>query len=429
MKILIISIGTRGDVEPFLAVGKILQDEGHDVYCAVPEQYGQHVLDSNLGFLSLGPEFMEIVHDPDGRRVLEGGGSWISRGFSLVRHVQKHRKNHENLLRLQCEYADRIQPDRILFSGLAYCPYIWEFQHKYKSILLLPVPNILYPSEQYSHIIFNSDWGPTLNKFSYSINNYILAMEINRSAKILRAPIPHSTRYISRKLLSLKTIYTISPSLSPPVPFPWAKILGYYGRDKSTSWKPPEDLVRFIEKNKKPLLITFGSMVNRNPLRYTRIIINTLKKFNIPAIINTAAGGLARIHGTNTDLIHYVSEIPYDWILPKVYGIIHHGGSGTLHTGLKHGCATLVIPHLFDQFMWNSIVSRNGLGPKGIKLSKISEKKLSPIILDLYRNPAYKDNALRISAQMKSENQKSELVRFIIEEDALGDLPGQTGTD
>src|SRR5690606_20731736 len=104
-------------------------------------------------------------------------------------------------------------------------------------------------------------------------------------------------------------------------------------------------------------------------------------------------------------------------------------GSGSLHTRLKHGCATLVVPHLFDQFMWNSIVSRNGLGPKGIKLSKISEKKLSPIILDLYHNPAYKDNALRISAQMKSENQKSELVRFIIEEDALGDLPGQTGTD
>jgi len=78
-----------------------------------------------------------------------------------------------------------------------------------------------------------------------------------------------------------------------------------------------------------------------------------------------------------SEQIHFISQIPYEWIFPKVYGVIHHGGSGTTHLGLKYGCVTMVIPYIIDQFVWNEIIDKIGAGPKGIKIGKITEKILS----------------------------------------------------
>ena len=94
---------------------------------------------------------------------------------------------------------------------------------------------------------------------------------------------------------------------------------------------------------------------------------------------------------------------------------MHHGGSGTTHTGLKYGCPTLIIPHIFDQFTWNKIISDNGLGPKGIQITKINENNLEPKILELFNNPHFKEKAEEISNQIKKEDLEEELYWFIID--------------
>ena len=73
-----------------------------------------------------------------------------------------------------------------------------------------------------------------------------------------------------------------------------------------------------------------------------------------------------RIQNTGNEIIHF----------PKIYAVIHHGGSGTTHQGLKYGCATMIIPHIIDQFVWNKIIYNIGAGPKGIKVDKITTKNL-----------------------------------------------------
>src|SRR5690606_304662 len=142
MKILIISIGTRGDVEPFLAVGRILKDNGHDVFCAIPEQYGHLAEKTGLEFCSLGPEFINIVNDRDGKRVLSHEGNWIQYAISLFRHFKKHRRNGKKLLYRQHNLVQEINPDRIVHSGLAGYPILWEMENRFKSTLILPIPFI-----------------------------------------------------------------------------------------------------------------------------------------------------------------------------------------------------------------------------------------------------------------------------------------------
>jgi UDP:flavonoid glycosyltransferase YjiC (YdhE family) len=230
------------------------------------------------------------------------------------------------------------------------------------------------------------------------------------------------TKKITRKqiknaLLSNKAIYTISPSLFKR-PNYWnenLKVLGYHERNKTINWRPDKDLNDFLEKRHRILLITFGSMTNPEPEKKTKIILDILERNKIPAIINTASGGLIKPDKIDSELIYFVSQIPYDWILPKMYGVIHHGGAGTTHLALKYGCATMIVPHVIDQFVWNKIIHKKGIGPKGIKIGAISTKKLEQKILELINNKSFKKRAEQISLNMEQEDFKDELYRTIIE--------------
>jgi len=109
--------------------------------------------------------------------------------------------------------------------------------------------------------------------------------------------------------------------------------------------------------------------------------------------------------------IHFVKNIPYDWIFPKVFAVVHHGGSGTTHSALKYGCASLVIPHFIDRFFWNKTVHKLRAGPKGISIKKLNKDNFEKILLD---NKIYKENAELIASNMDIEKSTEPLMRLIL---------------
>jgi UDP:flavonoid glycosyltransferase YjiC (YdhE family) len=156
-------------------------------------------------------------------------------------------------------------------------------------------------------------------------------------------------------------------------------------------------------------------MVNPDPKKNSQILLDILESNKIPSIINTADGGLVQPDNLDIEFVYFVSQIPYEWIFPKIYGIIHHGGSGTTHLALKYGCASMIIPHIIDQFAWNGIIADLGAGPKGVKISNINTGNLEPRILDLMNKPSYKKRAEEIANQMSQEDLKDKLYETIIE--------------
>ena len=271
--------------------------------------------------------------------------------------------------------------------------------------------------KNHTHIAFNSNFGPFLNKLTYSLANYGLIKTIMISIKWLKITKGIRQKQIQNALFSNNAIYTVSPSLFQRPDY-WnenIKVLGYHERNKIINWHPEEKLNDFLAKHPKILLVTFGSMTNLEPEEKTKILLDILERNNIPAIINTASGGLVKPDKYNTELFYFVSQIPYDWVLPKIYGVIHHGGSGTTHTALKYGCATMIIPHIIDQFVWNKIIYSKGAGPKGIKIGRITKKKLEPKILELVNNHSFKRKAEQVANQMAKEDFREELYNSIVE--------------
>ena len=418
MKIILISIGTRGDMEPFLAIGEILKEKGHQVICAFPDQFRNLVEDLNVEFVSLGTKFIEMLDSDIGKATLGGSGSGLKKFIAFVKLAGKQTEINKELVNKQYELIENENPDRIVYNGKAIYPIIWKLNNRGKTILVSPVPFVHYV-KNHTHVAFNSNFGPILNKLTYSLANFGLITTVKITTRWLKMARKITRKQIKKALLSNKVIYTISPLLFPRPDY-WdenMKILGYQEYNKEIHWQPDQDLNNFLEKHKNDriLFITFGSMTNPEPNEKTKIIIELLERNNIPAIINTAFGGLTKPDKFNSELLHFVSQIPYDWILPKIYGVIHHGGSGTTHLALKYGCATMIIPHIIDQFVWNKIIYNMGAGPKGIKVNKITTKNLEPRILELINNSSFKKKAEQIASQMVKENFKEEIYESIIE--------------
>ena len=416
MKIILTSIGTRGDMEPFLAIGEILKEKGHSIICLFPEQFRSLAEDSGFEFRSLGSEFIEMLDSPAGRTAMGGGKFGLKKLRAYLKLISMQKETSKKMVRIQEEVIESEKPDRIVHNGKVIYPVIWGLKNKHR-IMVSPVPYMHYV-KNHSHVAFNRNFGPWLNKQSYNLANYGLIKTISGSLKWLKQERTLSAKDIKHALFTNKTIYTISPSLFERPDY-WSEniqVLGYHERKKTVNWEPSTELVDFLNSHPKIVLVTFGSMINKNPPKKTRIILDILERNKIPAIINTASGGLVKPEVYDKELFHFVERIPYDWVLPKIYAMIHHGGSGTTHTAIKYGCASMIIPHIIDQYVWNKIVYQKGVGPLGIDVSEINLKKLEPKVLDLLNNPKYKMKAEEVGHQIQNEHFRDELYNMIMDE-------------
>ena len=415
MKIILTAIGTQGDIEPFLAVGRILKEKGHQVICAFSEQFRELTESNELEFASLGRKLSDL-HNSDAGKIAMGGGKGLKKIFAFIKlAINSTDPNKEKETKLY-ELIKQERPDRVLYNSKTTYPIIWEYKNSGKTTFLSPFPYLHYV-KGHSFLVFGKNYGDFFNKLTFKLYDFGAATAALNTKKWLQIEDKIKRTELKSIVHNRRFIYTISPSLFPRPDY-WEsniKVLGHQAVKKKINWKPKKELSEFIDKNEKILFVTFGSMNNPEPERKTKIILEILERNKIAAIINTASGGLVKPDNFNSDLIYFVSQIPYDWVFPKMYAVIHHGGSGTTHLALKYGCTTLIIPHFVDQFIWDEIISELGLGPKGIKISRITHKNLEPKILELLRNKSFKQRSEKIGSQLGKEDYKEELYNTIIE--------------
>ena len=168
MKIILISIGIRGDMEPFLAIGEILKEKGHEIICAFPEQFRNLAEDSNLKFASWGTKFIDLLESKDGKAALEGSVSGFKKMLAYIKLAMKQTETNKELVYKQYELIESKNPDRIVYNGKAVYPIIWELDNNGKTIFISPLPYMHYV-KSHTHVAFNSNFGKLLNKLTFSL--------------------------------------------------------------------------------------------------------------------------------------------------------------------------------------------------------------------------------------------------------------------
>ena len=416
LKILLTSIGTRGDIEPFLAIGELLTSKGHHVIYSFPQQF-KKIIDKDTKFYALSPKIIELIESDEGRTVM-GKASLLAKLKAINFLYREGLKVNKELMLQQYEIIEAENPDLIIHNAKCNYPLIWGLKHNKKTVLVSPVPYFIYYVKGHSHIGFNKNCGTFFNKLTYRLSTFGLIKTIYDAQKHLPIKTSLSKSSIRSTLFAKKLVYTISPQLFNRPDY-WkknAQVLGYHERNKIMDWEPSDELIRFLERHPKVLFLTFGSMVNSSPKETSNMLYRVLEDLGIPTIINTAAGGLLQIKEFEPKKnLFFTKQIPYEWILKRVHAVVHHGGSGTTHLALKYGCPTLIIPHIIDQFGWNRLIHEIGAGPKGTSIKKLTPEKFKELLIDLIENEAYKKASNLIGLKMKEEKFDAELYDFIME--------------
>ncbi|MCP4352084.1 MAG: glycosyltransferase family 1 protein [Desulfobacterales bacterium] len=417
MKTILFSLGTRGDIEPFLAIAQRLKKQGDDVVCAFPAQFKDLVDESEYEFHGLSEKFLELIESEKAKLVLGGKGNILKKASALIWMITTSQTMQKEVIKQQHDILECVKPDRVIYNQKCLFPIVWGMKNKEKTTLLSPLPCTVHEYEDHASLGMGGDFGRFFNRLTYKFSNFFLFHAINSATKKYQKELGLKLKYSVIKqhvLKEQKMIYTISPCLFVK-PNYWnenVRIVGYHERKMQSDWKPSPEIQSFAKKHDKIVFITFGSMTNPEPEEKTKIILKVLSKHNISAIINTASGGLIKPKEFPEN-VFFTDSLPYSWILPKVYAAIHHGGSGTVHSALKHGCASMIIPHILDQHIWSYILQKIKVGPSGFRIKKFSEIRFEKQLLKLLNTKDYKDNALKLGAKLKEENLEDYLLATI----------------
>jgi sterol 3beta-glucosyltransferase len=209
-------------------------------------------------------------------------------------------------------------------------------------------------------------------------------------------------------------LYAYSPAVLP-APASWgsrARVTGYWFLDPPASWKPPEDLVRFVEAGPPPVFVGFGSMLGKRANQVALEATRALGALGQRSILAFPEGVLE-----GADLppdAHLAGDIPHSWLFPKMAAVVHHGGAGTTGAALRAGRPSVVVPLTADQAFWARRVSRLRAGPPPLSASRLTSANLAAAI-----HTALEDRSVETHAR--------ELGRQIAAEDGVGQAVAEIG--
>ena len=385
------TLGSRGDMEPYLALGEELRDAGCEVAFCMPEQFRRLAAEVSPHFFPMTHEYLDLIDSPDVKKITGQIGSGLSRIRTLFKLLRETKPIQEQLLRDQRDADLSFNPDKIIYHIKCAYPVMAAMRVKHNVELLIPMPCLLHPVHELPAIgmgQFNNKWW---NKMSYRVTNSAMISQLvmGYGNKIMTewdwAPLKR--KEVRHFLLNnIPVEYAISKRLFPQPPY-WPehiKVTDFRERNKSKHWEPSEDLIRFIEKFPNPLYVGFGSMINAQPKEIGKTLLQLSKKHNLPIFINSSWGGI-EIESPLPENIFLVKDIPYDWLFSRVSAVVHHGGSGTTHSALRFDRPQLILPHIADQFLWNKLIHKAGIGPLGFPIKKFTANSFEEKVLELLK--------------------------------------------
>lgn len=403
LNIVIMVIGSRGDVQPFLKIGKILKEQyGHRVRIATHPAFRDFVeKDSNLEFFSVGGDPSELmafmVKNPGLIPTLETlragdigkrraamaemfGGFW--RACINATDDEKDIRNLKMMGNKQPFIADLIIANPASFAHV-HCaealgiPLILSFTFPY-------TPTKAFPHPLTSIKASNVDLGYT-NFMSYPMAEMMVWQGLGDLVNDLRVDTlgldPVSTLWAPGALyrMNVPFAYLWSPSLVPK-PADWGEeidICGFVFLDLASTFTPPEPLTKFLDAGEPPVYIGFGSIVVDDANKFTEMIFEAVKLAGVRALISKGWGGLG---GDSLDVpenIFLLDNTPHDWLFPRVKACVIHGGAGTTAIAIKCGRPIMIVPFFGDQFFWGTMIEKAKAGPEPVPYKRLSAQKIA----------------------------------------------------
>jgi len=413
INITILTQGSRGDVQPYVALGVGLKNAGYHVSMPAPQVFHRLISDAGIEFIpSHGFDPQEFIRSPEIQATARQGGQLKTLALLL-------RKAGPLLQGIFDEYwrtsagADILIASTLVF-GMADCA-----EKRGIPLINAPIHAMLIPTRAFPATFF-APWGTRENIFTNRITHSIVQiafwMMFRTTLKRWRlkmglSPINNYFQWLQAQ--NAPTLYGFSPSVLP-APNDWPlnhHVTGYWFLDESPGWQPPPALINFIESGPPPVYIGFGSMDTQDPGRITSLVVNALTISDQRGVLASGWGGL---HAESLpETIFPIHEIPNSWLFPKMAALVHHGGMGTTAAGLRSGIPSIILPVGGDQPFWADRVQRLGVGIRSASYFKITAERLAADITRAVGDTILRGNAIALREKIRTERGVERAVELI----------------
>ncbi|WP_170223142.1 glycosyltransferase [Nonomuraea turkmeniaca] len=386
MRPLLITAGSRGDVQPYLALACGLLAAGHRPLLAAPRRFAPLAAARGVEFAPLNDEMLSLQDSVKG----QGVRAAITAARSVTPMLRR-------LLDDQAELAARREFDVVVYHPKSLGgPYIAErLGVPALAGLLLP---LYLPTSAFSSSILPVRVPSVLNRASWRISSAIEAPYRGtvRTWRREKLGLTGTYRPMAGLVRAGEVLHAWSPHLLP-APGDWpaaAHPTGFWTLPADDVWTPPEPLARFLADGDPPVYVGFGSSVGGDPEELAATVLEAVRMSGRRAVLATGWGALRP--GRQTDGVLVIEEAPHDWLLPRVALAVHHGGIGTVAAALRAGVPQVVRPFLGDQPFWAARLHHLGLAPPPLPRRLRPERLAAAIAAASERAPAAHTLAARL---------------------------------
>lgn len=399
-QITILTSGTRGDVQPLIALAVGLQQSGYQLRFATHERFRPFVALHGLPFVALAGDPNALLSDSD---ALVHTGNMLQSLYATLCYLRRIQPVYAQLVRSAWEaaqHADALMITLPTFwatelAAALHVPCIAAWLQPLGRTAAFPSP--LQP--------FSGALGATYNQLSHALVERTMWQAWRGALRRW-----HRAEHITsdRQHDAMLQLYGFSPRVVPR-PADWpprAHVTGYWFLGQSADWQPPAALLRFLLDGPPPVYVGFGSLRMHNDHAFVMMLKHALAQTGQRAIL--VGPSSANLPAS----IFPLGDAPHDWLFPRMAAIMHHGGAGTTAAALRAGVPQIIVPVGVDNFFWSRRMHELGVGSPPIPHRRLTAERMVAALRNAFELGVHV-RAAALGEYIRAERGVEQAVQFI----------------
>jgi sterol 3beta-glucosyltransferase len=408
VRVLLSTVGSTGDLNPFLALGRSLARAGHEPVVFTARAFAPIVLRAGLGFRDSASPASEAGYEGMLRAVMAATNP-LQHAAIIFEQTCGEQLCSVDAAREAAGWADVVVAHAMDFAAVAACE---------------ATGCALLTSHLFPTLLRARDMSPTGRSFGRLGNAIVWEIaarmtrsltdrQVNRVFTAFGLP-PRRDALFGINAKAARILLAVSPSVVP-CDARWRDRVaqtGYWLAAEPDEGEVDSALARFVADGDPPVVVSFGSMSGVDGAQVSRTLIEALRRSGRRAVLQSGWAGL----GEGFDLppnVHRAGYVPHGWLLPRASCLVHHGGAGTTAAAFRAGIPQIVVWHMGDQTFWGQRVELLGVGPARLHHRKLTADRLVQRIDRVFADPTIGERARVLGERVRSEDGLGEALRAI----------------
>jgi sterol 3beta-glucosyltransferase len=416
--LVVATAGSRGDLEPYLALGVRARAGGHRVSIITHALFRERVERLGLGWRPLAGNPQEILRQASSRE-------WMRRAtrFNEFRAMREFLLTVREMYRAQLDdlVVGTEDADVVLYSAI--CRPVAQLRETRDlptvgGFLQPLTPTAEFPAVGLRYRAASSALQHAYNRVTHFVNEQALwqtarpAVNRWRRDRLGLAALPWHGPYTREHNAHYPILNAFSAHVVPPPrDWPaWVQQTGWWYLD-APDYVPSAGLQQFLNAGAPPVVIGFGSMTSQDAAPLTQLALAAAERAEVRVLFLRGWGNLGDV--ALPAWAHTEPEVPHSWLFPRVAGVVHHGGSGTTGATARAGVPSCVVPLGFDQQWWASRMHTLSVATEPLPRRALTVDRLAERLRQLREDRALRDRAAALGERVRGEDGVGNAVTFL----------------